>query len=133
MSQVSTGAPVPLRSLDSFVAPQVTMHADETQADGMMRCICALRAAALRLPHALVGKADSAIQSAIMVNATSVGTRHVTLHRRDAVVGVDAAAFNRLKGARTGELLIEALQASPHRKIEVESRRSAMPVRAVKL
>ena len=44
-----------------------------------------------------------------------------------------ADEFNRLKGARTGELLIEALQASPHRQIEIEPRRSAMPVRTVKL
>ncbi len=61
------------------------------------------------------------------------GPQHVTLHGHDAVVVVDADEFNRLKGARTGELLIEALQASPHRQIEIEPRRTAMPVRAVKL
>ena len=67
--------------------------------------------------------------------AHSDGPQHVTLHGRDAVVVVDADEFNRLKGARTGELLIEALKASPHREIEIEieTYRSAMPVRAVKL
>lgn len=65
--------------------------------------------------------------------AHSDGPQHVTLHGRDAVVVVDVDEFNRLKGARTGELLIEALQASPHRQIEIEPRRSVMPVRAVKL
>jgi prevent-host-death family protein len=65
--------------------------------------------------------------------AHSDGPQHVTLHGRDAVVVVDAQEFNRLKGAQTGELLIEALQGSPHRQIEIEPRRSAMPVRAVKL
>jgi prevent-host-death family protein len=65
--------------------------------------------------------------------AHSDGPQHVTLHGRDAVVVVDAQEFNRLKGAQTGELLIEALQASPHRQIEIEPRRTAMPVRAVKL
>jgi prevent-host-death family protein len=65
--------------------------------------------------------------------AHSDGPQHVTLHGRDAVVVVDADEFERLKGARTGELLIEALQASPHRQIEIEPRRCAMPVRAVKL
>ena len=65
--------------------------------------------------------------------AHSDGPQHVTLHGRDAVVVVDAEEFRRLKGARTGQLLVEALQASPHRAIELEPRRSAMPVRAVKL
>jgi prevent-host-death family protein len=65
--------------------------------------------------------------------AHSNGPQHVTLHGRDAVVVVDAVEFNRLKGERTGELLIEAMQASPHRSIEIEPRRSAMPVRAIKL
>jgi len=65
--------------------------------------------------------------------AHSDGPQLVTLHGRDAVVVVDADEFSRLKGTRTGQLLIDALQASPHRKIELEPRRSAMPVRAVKL
>ena len=65
--------------------------------------------------------------------AHSDGPQHVTLHGRDAVVVIDADEFQRLKGARTGQLLIDALQASPHREIVVEPRRSAMPVRAVKL
>jgi PHD/YefM family antitoxin component YafN of YafNO toxin-antitoxin module len=65
--------------------------------------------------------------------AHSDGPQHVTLHGKDAVVVVDAEEFNRLQGARTGVLLIEALQASPHRQIEIEPPRSAMPVRAVKL
>jgi prevent-host-death family protein len=65
--------------------------------------------------------------------AHSDGPQHVTLHGRDAVVVVDADEFKRLRGARTGESLIEALQASPHRQIEIEARRSSMPVRAVKL
>ncbi len=65
--------------------------------------------------------------------ANSDGPQHVTLHGRDAVVVVDADEFNRLTGTRTGELLIEALQASPLRQVDIEPRRSAMPVRAVKL
>jgi prevent-host-death family protein len=65
--------------------------------------------------------------------AHSEGPQHVTLHGRDAVVVVGAEEFVRMKGARTGQLLIDALQASPHRKTEIEPSRSAMPVRAVKL
>lgn len=65
--------------------------------------------------------------------AHSDGPQHVTLHGRDAVVVIDADEFRRLSGSRTGQLLIDALQASPHREIEIEPPRSAMPVRAVKL
>ena len=63
----------------------------------------------------------------------TAGPQHVTLHGGDAVVVVDAKEFQRLQGERTGQLLIDALAASPHRNIEVAPRRSAMPVRAVKL
>ena len=65
--------------------------------------------------------------------AHSDGPQHVTLHGRDAVVVIDADEFQRLKGERTGQLLIDALQASPHRDIELRLRRSVMPVRNVKL
>lgn len=61
------------------------------------------------------------------------GPQHVTVHGREAVVVVDAAEYNRLRGAQTGELLIEALQASPHKQVSIEPSRTAMPVRAVKL
>lgn len=65
--------------------------------------------------------------------AHSDGPQHVTLHGRDAVVVIDADEYRRLSGSRTGQLLIDALQASPNRETEIEPRRSAMPVRAVKL
>lgn len=65
--------------------------------------------------------------------ARSGGPQHVTLHGRDAVVIVDADEFRRLKGARTGQALVDALQASPHREIELAPRRDAMLVRAFKL
>ena len=38
----------------------------------------------------------------------------------------------RLKGDRTGEALIAALQDSPHRDIEIEPQRAVMPVRAAR-
>ena len=65
--------------------------------------------------------------------AHSDGPQHVTLHGRDAVVVVEAEAFSRLEGAWTGELMVQALQASPHREVDLEARRSAMPVRTVKV
>jgi prevent-host-death family protein len=65
--------------------------------------------------------------------AHSEGPQHVTLHGRDAVVVIDADEFLRLKGERSGQLLVDALQASPHRDIEIEPRRSVMPVRRIAL
>ncbi|MHB8254959.1 MAG: type II toxin-antitoxin system Phd/YefM family antitoxin [Acidiferrobacter sp.] len=65
--------------------------------------------------------------------AHSEGPQHVTLHGRDAVVIVDADEFLRLQGNRTGQLLIDALQACPHRDIEIEPRRLIMPVRDITL
>jgi len=57
----------------------------------------------------------------------------VTVHGRDEVVVIAAEDFNRLQGERTGELLIAALQASPFRDVEIQSRRDPMPVRVVDL
>ena len=65
--------------------------------------------------------------------AHSEGPQHASLHGRDSVVAIDVEAFRRLQGARSGELLIEALQASPHRDTAIAPSRVAMPVRAVKL
>jgi prevent-host-death family protein len=71
--------------------------------------------------------------SELVRRAHSDGPQRVTLHGRDAVVVVDADEFDRMQGARTGEMLIDALQSSPYRDIEIEPARRAMPVRAVKL
>ena len=61
--------------------------------------------------------------------ARAEGPQHVTLHGRDAVVVIDADEYRRLKGERSGQLLVDALQGSPHRRIEIEPRRTVMPVR----
>jgi prevent-host-death family protein len=63
----------------------------------------------------------------------SEGPQHVTVHGREEVVVVAAAEFRLLKGERTGRALIDALQASPYRDVDVESRRERLPVRDVKL
>lgn len=55
------------------------------------------------------------------------------MHGRDEVVVISANEFRRLKGDLTGEALIAAMQASPHREIEIETERTAMPVREVVL
>jgi prevent-host-death family protein len=61
----------------------------------------------------------------------SEGPQRVTVHGRDEVVIISAAEFRRLKGDLTGEALIAALQASPHRDIDIEPSRTPMPVREV--
>jgi prevent-host-death family protein len=65
--------------------------------------------------------------------AHSDGPQHVTLHGREAVVVVDAREFQRLQGQRSGQLLIDALRASPDRDVELAPARARMPVRPVKL
>ena len=69
--------------------------------------------------------------SELVRRVRSEGPQHVTVHGRDEVVVVAADEFRRLKGERTGRALIDALQASPHRHVEIEPRRQRMPVRDV--
>lgn len=63
----------------------------------------------------------------------SEGPQHVTVHGRDEVVVIAADEFRRLKGERTGAALVEAMQASPYRDIDIEPARAPSPVRDVKL
>ena len=71
--------------------------------------------------------------SELVRKVRSEGPQHVTVHGRDEVVVIAAEEFRRLKGSATGQALIEAMQASPHRDIEIAPRRGAMPVRDVSL
>lgn len=57
----------------------------------------------------------------------------MTVHGREEVVIVAADEYRRLKGERTGEALIAAMQSSPHRDIDLEPARTVMPVRDVQL
>src|SRR5712692_5801437 len=63
----------------------------------------------------------------------SEGPQRVTVHGRDEVVVISAEEFRRLKGDLTGESLIAAMQASPHRDIDIEPGRAPMPVREISL
>jgi prevent-host-death family protein len=71
--------------------------------------------------------------SELVRRVRSEGPQRVTVHGRDEVVVVSAEEFRRLKGDLTGEVLIAAMQASPHRGTDIESRRMDMPVRKVDL
>lgn len=63
----------------------------------------------------------------------SEGPQHVTVHGRDEVVVIAAEDFRRLNGDVTGEVLIEAMQASPYRNLDIEPKREPMPVRDISL
>jgi prevent-host-death family protein len=69
--------------------------------------------------------------SELLRRVRSDGPQHVTVHGRDEVVVISAEEFRRLKGGETGQALIDALQSSPHRDVEIEAARSKMPVRDV--
>ena len=69
--------------------------------------------------------------SELVRRVRSEGPQHVTVHGRDEVVVIAAEEFRRLRGGQTGQALIDALQASPHRDIELAPPRAAMPVRDV--
>jgi prevent-host-death family protein len=71
--------------------------------------------------------------SELVRRVRSEGPQRVTVHGRDEVVIISAEEFRRLKGDHTGESLITAMQASPHRDIDIEPTRGAMPVREVGL
>jgi prevent-host-death family protein len=69
--------------------------------------------------------------SELVRRVRSEGPQHVTVHGRNEVVVISAEEFRRLKGDLTGEALIAVMQASPHRDIEVEPKRTPLPVRKV--
>jgi len=71
--------------------------------------------------------------SELVRRVRSEGPQHVTVHGRDEVVVVAAEEFRRLKGDLTGQALVAAMQASPHRDINIEPRGVRMPVRDVAL
>ena len=61
------------------------------------------------------------------------GPQHVTVHGREEVVVISAAEFRRLKGAETGQSLIDAMRAAPSSDLEFdfEPDRDPAPVRDV--
>ena len=69
--------------------------------------------------------------SELVRRVRSEGPQHVTVHGRDEVVVMSAEEFRRLKGGETGAALIAAMQASPHRDIDLEPQRAPMPVREI--
>jgi prevent-host-death family protein len=71
--------------------------------------------------------------SELVRTVRSEGPQHVTVHGRDEVVVIAAEEFRRLKGNLTGQALIEAIQSSPFRDLDIEPVRGPLPVRDVAL
>jgi prevent-host-death family protein len=71
--------------------------------------------------------------SELVRKVRSEGPQHVTVHGRDEVVVIAAEEFRRLKGDKSGQALINAIQTSPHREVEIAPERYVMPVRSVTL
>lgn len=71
--------------------------------------------------------------SELVRKARSEGPQHVTVHGRDEVVVVAAETYRQLAGQPTGAALIEAMQSSPFRDIDLDVPRAPLPVRDVDL
>lgn len=71
--------------------------------------------------------------SELVRRVRSEGPQHVTVHGRAEVVVIAAEEFRRLQGERSGQALVDALQSSPYRDIELAAPRAPMPVRDVAL
>jgi prevent-host-death family protein len=69
--------------------------------------------------------------SEVVKRAKANGPQHVTVYGKDEVVILSAEDFRRLTAEITGQTLIEALQASPYRDVDIEPPRTTMPVREV--
>jgi prevent-host-death family protein len=92
----------------------------------------ARKARTTRSGHWLLREAKAHF-SELVRRVRSEGPQHVTVHGKDEVVVVDVEEFRRLQGEHTGAALVEAMQVSPHREIELEPKRGPMPVRDVGL
>ena len=71
--------------------------------------------------------------SELVRRVRSEGPQHVTVHGRDEVVVIAAEEFRRLRGDKSGLSLVEAMQSSPHRDIDLAVPRAPMPVRDMAL
>jgi prevent-host-death family protein len=63
----------------------------------------------------------------------SEGPQHITVHGRDEVVVISAEELHRLRGDRSGQLLVDLMRNSPLRDLDIESAAVRSPVRDVKL
>jgi prevent-host-death family protein len=71
--------------------------------------------------------------SELIRKAQSDGPQHITVHGRGTVVVLSEEEYSRLKGARSGQRLVDLLGSSPLRDIEIEHPSVRAPAREVDL
>ncbi len=71
--------------------------------------------------------------SELVRRAQQEGPQHVSVHGRDSVVVLSEEDFQKLKGDRSGRLLVELLAASPLKDVDIEHASVRAPVRDVDL
>jgi prevent-host-death family protein len=71
--------------------------------------------------------------SELVRRARSEGPQRVTVHGRDEVVVMSADEFHRLKGDRSGQLLVDLMRDSPLRDVAIEPAAIRSPVPGVEL
>jgi prevent-host-death family protein len=71
--------------------------------------------------------------SEVVRKAKVEGPQRITLHGREEVVVVSVEEYRRLKGERTGQALVQALQNSPLRDVKIDHEPTFAPVRGVDL
>jgi len=80
-----------------------------------------------RRPHAWQLQDAKARFSELVRRAKSEGPQRVTIHGREEVIVIGAEDFRRLAGNRTGQALVDAMQASPYRTASIAPTRSRSP------
>ena len=71
--------------------------------------------------------------SELVRRAQSQGPQHVTVHGRDSVVVLSEQDYARLKGGRSGKVLVDLLANSPLTDVAIEHAKTRGPVRNVDL
>ena len=71
--------------------------------------------------------------SELVREAQTHGPQHVTVHGRDSVVIISEEEYQRLKGERTGQLLVDLLASSPLSDVTFERSPVKGPIRDVEL
>lgn len=89
-------------------------------------------ASSVRTGHWILQDAKARF-SELVRRARSEGPQHVTVHGRNEVVVISAEEFHRLKGDRSGQLLVDLLRDSPLRDVPIEPAGIRSPVRDVEL